>query len=116
MYELSTEAEKPSEAHECDQAQVYFKNGLLILTGRFDLGCLLSGTVDGPYGMGKRANIVKKNWGYGNSQNNNLAIASVKPTNIVISISNKHHLEMIEAKGRQLQETSVIPKQSRCTS
>ena len=96
MYEFGAEAEKPSEAHECDQAQVYFEDDLLILTGRCDSGCLLSGTVDGPYGMGKRSNVVQKNRGNGNSKNNDLAIATDEPASIFIAISDKHHLEMIK--------------------
>ena len=96
MYELGAEAEKPGKAHKGDQAQGYFKDGLLILNGRFHSGCLLSGTVDGPYGMGKRSNVVQKNRGNGNSKNNDFAIATDEPASVFIAISDKHHLEMIK--------------------
>lgn len=96
MDELSTETEKPSEAHKGDQADVYFEDDSLILSGIFHSACLLPGAVNDPHGMGKRCNVVQKYASYGSGECDNLGITADEPAGFFVAISDKHYLVVIK--------------------
>ena len=96
MDELGAETEKPSEAHECNQADIYFKDNASVLSAGFCSGGLLPGGVDGPHGMGKSCNVVQKHASYGGGEGDNLGIVVNKPAGFFIAISDVDHLKVIK--------------------